>query len=796
MSTPRAPQLGWLLRTLRPGVVAASVLAIASAPALGQTSELALDTEETVQIGPGTATVATLTGAQNAFALLALDVDPGPTLLGGDLVPLGLTPALTLLPFGATNGAGVASWVLPIPADPSFVGAQFYFGGAVADIAAPGGLALSNGASLEVVDVPTTRGVELGGRALNAAPGFTPQVVFQTGQPISVAVDAFRQPYVAGKQVDVYLVEARSAAEWASSAVLVDASSDGPETFRPRTTRFSSNHIVIEPGALPGSTGEELGAAYDVVVDTNRNGLLDDGDLIDGLGDEVGLYIVPEIGAPGPYAVTSTLYNGPTQWLRSKVYWPSNIASLSNLPFVQISHGNGHNYQWYDHLGEHLASWGFVVSSHRNNTVPGVQSAATTIIDNLDHFFGSLAAISPALVGKVDNTRIGMIGHSRGGEGVSIAYHRLFVGTVTPANYDISGIKIVSAIAPTYFEGSSSTPDTIHDGSYHLWVGGADADVNGCTSSAAPAVMGHYGWALGERSMINVQGAGHGAFHDGGGSTVSSGPCLLSRTDVHSIMRPHALALFSHYLKDDPAAEEFLWREWTDLRPLGVTSSSCAVVTVVHTSNDASTSLIVDDFESQGSLFVASSGAAVDFTVGNVSEGELTDNDNFTQSIGSEPFNAFTHGRGGEPTNGAVFSFGGGASQYFRYEIPIGMRDVSAYDQIAFMLAQQSRDTNTVSLGDELRFSLRLIDGNGRGKTLGVDGYGDGIGQPYQRGGCGTGTGWASEFESFRLPLVDFLRDDTLIDLTDVQYITFLFGSANGSASGRVAIDQVEFTLR
>lgn len=795
MSTSRAHQPGWLLRTFRPGVLAAGVLATAAAPTLAQTSELALDAGLAVQIGPGNATLATLTGTPNSFALLALDVDPGPTLLGADLVPLGLTPALTLLPFGGTNGAGVASWNLQIPANPSLVGALYFFAGGIADIAAPGGLALSNGASLEVVDVPGVRGAELAGRVLSVAPGLTPVVVFQTGEPISVGVDAFRQPYVAGKLTDLYLVEARTAAEWASSAVLVDASSDGPETFRFQTTRYTNNRVVVEPGALPGSTTEALGAAYDVVVDTNRNGLLDDGDLIDGLGDEVGLFVVPDIGAPGPYGVTTTTYNGPTQWLRSKVYWPSNVASLSTLPFVQVSHGNGHNYLWYDHLGEHLASWGFVVSSHRNNTGPGVQSAATTIIDNLDHFFGSLPAIAPALVGKVDNTRIGLIGHSRGGEGVSIAYHRLFVGTVNPSNYDISGIQIVSAIAPTYFEGSSGTPDTIHDAPYHLWVGGADADVNGCTSSDAPAVMGHYGWALGERSMINLQGAGHGAFHDGGGSTVSTGPCLLSRTEVHSIMRPHALALFSHYLKGDPSAREFLWREWSDLRPISSTTNACAVVTVVHTENGVPTSFVVDDFESQSSRFVASSGAAVDFSVGNVAEDELVDGGSFT-ALANQPFNAFTHGRGGEPTHGAIFSFGASASQFFRYELPIGMRDVSAYDQIAFMLAQQSRNSNTIALADELGFSVRLVDGNGRGQTIAVTGYGDGIGQPYQRGGCGTGTGWASEFESFRVPLVDFLRDDSAIDITDVRYITFLFGSANGSATGRVAIDQVEFTLR
>ena len=770
--------------------VTASILTL---PAAAQTATLDIDAETAALVAPGGSATAHLVGPVFAPAVLAFDIDAGPVVAFGQSIDLGFTPVVTLLPVVVADATGTAAWPLAVPANPSFVGLTLYFAGAVVDATHPSGLRVTNGAALSIVDVPPLAGDQLAGRGVGGSVRFTNTEVFQTGSPIRVALDAHRHPYAAGKSADVYLVEAKGALDWALDPTLVDASSNGPEAFTFQTTPLLNNTVIVEPGALPGSSGPQLSVAYDVVVDVDRNGLLGAGDVIDGLGDADGVRIVPDLSQPGPYAVTEQLYSGPTQWLRQDIYYPSNVASLSSLPFVMVSHGNGHDYQWYDHLGEQLASWGFVVMSHRNNTGPGVQSAATTILDNLDHFLGNLPAIAPALVGKVDATRIGMIGHSRGGEGVVIAYHRLFTGVANPANYDISAIKIVSSIAPTYFEFSSGTPDVIHDVPFHTWVGGADADVTGCEADSPVALsMGHYGWAEGERSLINVQGAGHGAFHDGGGSTVATGPCLLTRADVHAIMRPHALALFSHYLKNDPAAEDFLEREWADLRPLGSPTTNCAVVHLAHTRTPVVPAFVVDDFQSQTSLLVASSLASVTSTLFDQAEGELVENDNFTADA-AEPFNSATHGVPGDPPRGGVFSFNG-ASQSLEYELPLGTRDVSGFGELAFMLAQASRHPNTVALAANVRFAVRLEDENGASTTLRVDAYGDGIGQPYARGSCGTGTGWAAEFESFRLPLVDFTRNGSALDLTRIRYVELLFGSSHGTAQGRIVIDQIEFS--
>jgi len=56
------------------------------------------------------------------------------------------------------------------------------------------------------------------------------------------------------------------------------------------------------------------------------------------------------------------------------------------------------------------------------------------------------------------------------------------------------------------------------------------------------------------------------------------------------------------------------------------------------------------------------------------------------------------------------------------------------------------------------------------------------------------GNGWANEFETIRIPLADFKRDGNPLDLGDVVAITLLFGPSHGSRSGRIGLDELEFT--
>ncbi|GAG12730.1 unnamed protein product, partial [marine sediment metagenome] len=258
-----------------------------------------------------------------------------------------------------------------------------------------------------------------------------------------------------------YVVEAKSTGGWAVDPMLVDVTADGPEvgTFGGTTIQentfavagpYDLDSAVFDP-ATDDFTG--LGHGYDVVVDMNQNSQLDGGDYIDGLAAEAGLYVVHDTTQSGPLPVTQINYSGGS-WLGQRTYYPSSIAAMGELPLVVISHGNGHDYTWYDYLGNHLASYGYVAMAHQNNTGPGIETASTTTLTNTDYILGNQDLIEDGVLdGHIDSHRIVWIGHSRGGEGVCRAYTRLFDGDYIPVNFTLDDITLVSSISPNDYLG-------------------------------------------------------------------------------------------------------------------------------------------------------------------------------------------------------------------------------------------------------------------------------------------------------------------------------------------------------
>lgn len=629
---------------------------------------------------------------------------------------------------------------------------------------------------------------ELAVRTLPAFPWVESVRAFFEGQNVSVALDTSVRPWTIGLTANVWVVAHRSAAQWDANPFLVDVRGV-PQSVTFVAGSVQANTFVLS-NALSGDAGLGLGVGYDVVIDANGDGRLDEPDLVDGYGDEAGFYVCKPTALPGPLAVTEVLYSGGT-WLGEDIYYPTNVASLGALPLVVVSHGNGHNYTWYDHIGTHLASWGCVVMSHTNNTMPGPDSAALTTLQNTDHFLANLGTIAGGVLnGHVDSHRIVWVGHSRGAEGVARAVDRLFDGTNSFPTFTLADIVLVSSIAPTDFLGTSSA--NAHAKNMSLWVGGADADVDGCVASDI-AVSWPLLWrATGVRQSIELHGAGHGAFHDGGGSTVSSGPCLLTRLDVHPIMKAYLLPLVKRYTEGNLPALDFLTRPWETFSSPGVPANSCIVVDLQYSDTAASGKRVVDDFETNTGTTVSSSGGAVIQTFATYSETRLDDTDTAFTFSTTAPANGMCDAIATDNQRGAVMAWSA-SDRGVNFEVPLAWRDLRDFRYLSLRACQCTRATETIAALGDLDFTIVLQDTLGHECGIRASAYGSGIEEPYQRTGCGTGTGWNNEWETIRVRLTDFTRDGTLVDLGKVAAVELRFGPSWGASNGRIGLDDLEF---
>ena len=732
----------------------------------------------------------TVSGAPGLEVTLLMDLSAGPTQLFGQSLPLGFSESLVLLPLGPIPVGGLLSFDMFVPFHPDRHDRHVYLLAVVHDAAAPHGVEISNGADLIVKD----RQVQLAGNSLVEFPFFEHVRAFNQGEPVELGLDPTRFPFIVGQSADIYVVAARTKLEWLADLRLADVAA-GPIPFVFAGGTIQANTLTLDSGTLSGDTGSaELGVPYDVVIDFNRDGLLNSRDLIDGFGDEAGFYVMHDLTQPGPYPVTEVLYNLGGGWGAQDLYYPTNVASLGKLPLIVVSHGNGHNYQWYDHIGYHMASYGYIVMSHRNNTQPGSHTAARTTLSNTELFLTHKDIIEGGVLNhKVDVHKIIWIGHSRGADGVVRAYDDIVDGDYTPQRFRLEDIKLISSIAPVDFGGFASSHP--HGANFHLWVGGSDADVTGCAGSNTAQSFHLHDRAEQIRQSISLHGVGHGDFHDGGGSSVATGPCRVGRPQTHQIMRGYLLPLVRHHINGNIPAKDYLWRQYERFHPIGAPiSNSCVVADLMYRDGDASGKLVIDDFESNPSDTLSSSGGAVSFTVTQFLEGRLDDgNSNFT-SVLSDPFNGFTMGGGGDSSRGIVFSYDGAVDQSLTFELPDGARDLTLFEYLSFRAAQGTRHPNTIADLGDTTFQVALVDGAGQQTSIGIGAYGGGVEEPYQRIQCGTGTGWNSEFETIRIRIDDYSNNGSALDLTDVRAVRFDFGPSFGTPSGRIGLDDLELT--
>jgi hypothetical protein len=637
---------------------------------------------------------------------------------------------------------------------------------------------------LQIFDEP------LAGRVESGFPFFDHVDTFHAGASIAIAFDTSRHPQLIGHTCRVYVTDHKSAGDWHADPMLLDVR--GATQFVTwHAGTLAANTFVIDSGTLSGDGAEHVGRAYDVVIDVNGDGKLDFGDVIDGRGDEAGFWVVQDTTAAGPHAVTEAQYSGGA-FLGQDLFYPTDIASLRALPLVIVSHGNGHDYRWYDHIGRHLASWGAIVMSHENDTVPGPEAASVTTLANLDYLITNQGLIAGgALVTHIDTHHIVLIGHSRGGEGAVRAYRKLKDGVYTSPNVVAHDIALVVCMAPT----TQLTPDLADPGGVPLalFYGGADTDVTSApfTTNSKPLSMFERGH--GDRVAYYFHGVGHADWHNGGGLCYCAGPSLIGAATTHIALLGYLRPLVGLYAQGDDAAREFLTRAYQEFHPLGIPSN--VVIASEYRDSRLTGPRVVDDFETEPSLATSSSGGAVNFDVLAPFEGDLTDFDGSLVYAPATPMNGMVLGRRDEAPQGMVFEWEPSQPRFIEFEVLPNNGDVHEFEALSLRAAQGTRHPETDALDADVDFAVTLRDQRGRKATVHTASFGTVV-RTYGRLGVGPGAGWINEFCTLRIPLAAFASLPSRVDLSKIRAVRLDFGAAYGAARGRLGLDDIEFAPR
>ena len=188
------------------------------------------------------------------------------------------------------------------------------------------------------------------------------------------------------------------------------------------------------------------------------------------------------------------------------------------------------SYKGYDYLAENLASHGYIVASIDANEINGADAGAQDagamaraqiIAKNLDVLAAANTAAGPGgigdkLIGRVDLTRLGLMGHSRGGEGVTqfIEYNRRRPASLDPTlgpdfGPRYPGLKAVVALAP--IDAADQAPTGVHLAEI---LPLCDGDVSTLAGNEAyertKESAANDGFS---RTQFNVQGANHNYFN-------------------------------------------------------------------------------------------------------------------------------------------------------------------------------------------------------------------------------------------------------------------------------------------
>jgi hypothetical protein len=255
--------------------------------------------------------------------------------------------------------------------------------------------------------------------------------------------------------------------------------------------------------------------------------------------------------------------------VKGTVYYPAEddgkdkpfskrLTKIGRVPIVFMAHGNhcpasDPSHLGYDYFQAELAKMGIVAASVdcnalncAGNGVQNIEDRADLIIDSIKHFQSLDADTTSLFFHRIDFKRLGLMGHSRGGDAV----------VTVPTVISLSGVTIrgVLALAPTNFRfwaGMSTIQPKGHAFMTILPAGDGDVVDNNGAQFYDQATPDPY------KSQLYVHFTCHNLFNRQWLLDEGVGPPRVSRADHERILTAYGCAFFRSVLLSH-ATDRFL----------------------------------------------------------------------------------------------------------------------------------------------------------------------------------------------------------------------------------------------
>ena len=493
--------------------------------------------------------------------------------------------------------------------------------------------------------------------------------------------------------------------------------------------------------------------------------------------------------------------------LQGRVWYPEGEGPF---PLVLVVHGNHAMEDFsdpgYAYLGELLASRGIILLSVDENFINSSFSARLDeirgrglktendargylLLKHLEQWREWNQAADSPFFEQVDMDRLGLIGHSRGGEAVAVAaaFNRLDLypddaRIELDFDFAIRGIVAVAPVDGQYKPAGRGT--RITDVDYFVIHGSHDGDVQSFAGSRQFERVLLTGESFRFKSSVYVYGANHGQFNSTWGRTDSSFPSknflnlkhIMPESDQARIARVYISAFFEASLNEELGYLPL----FRDARAGGAWLPD----TIYLTHYEDSTDVVVADFEEDLDLRSTSIPggelSGKNLTTWRESLVELKRNDKGTSAV--------YLGWGEEEEDDEKATDRGTA--VYRLTLPGGL-DLSDGHALVFTLADASEGKPAE---DPIDFTLEVEDGFRVTARLPLSHY-----APVQpkidvqvRKSALFNRSKTSEpvYQSFSFPLSDFLEAESKLDVAGITEVRFVF---DRTEKGTLILDNIGF---